>query len=67
MADEYAELLGRYDERPFSVTVRASPSFDKLYRRDQPKEQLDVGIWEAVARLKNDWRRYAESYERNWR
>ena len=100
MANEYSELLGDYDGRPYFLTVRATPNFDrpqefavvvhyrdpeadsdveiaridtahgythfdKLYRRDEPKEPLDVTLWEAVARLKDTWRRYAASYERD--
>lgn len=46
-------------------TAHGRVHFDKLYRRDQPKERLDVGLWEAVTKLRNDWRRYAEIYERD--
>ncbi|WP_132058157.1 DUF7718 family protein [Halorussus amylolyticus] len=46
-------------------TAHGHVHIDTLYRRDEPKEPLDVSLWEAVARLKNDWRRYAESHERN--
>lgn len=38
--------------------------FDRLYRRDRPKELLDVDLWEAVELLEANWRRYAKSYER---
>ncbi|PSQ23654.1 hypothetical protein BRD04_02760 [Halobacteriales archaeon QS_9_67_17] len=38
--------------------------FDKLYRRDEPKEPVDLSLWEAVERLESNWRTYAESYER---
>lgn len=37
--------------------------FDRLYRRDQPKERLDVDVWEAAALLEANWRTYAESFE----
>lgn len=45
-------------------TAHGNVHFDKLYRRDQPKESLDVGLWDAIARLRNNWRQYAESYDR---
>lgn len=45
-------------------TAHGYTHFDRLYRRDQPKEPLDVGLWEAVAQLRNNWRRYAENYDR---
>lgn len=99
MADDYMDHLGYYGNRPYFLTVRATPNlyqprdfavvlhyrdpgtdseieiaridtahghthFDKLYRRDQPKEPLDVGLWEAIEMLRNNWRRYAESYDR---
>ncbi|MDY6764522.1 MAG: hypothetical protein SV377_02365 [Halobacteria archaeon] len=38
--------------------------FDKLYRRDQPKEELDVNVWEAVEMLEDNWRTYARSFEK---
>lgn len=44
-------------------TAHGYTHFDKLYRRGQSKEPLDVGLWEAVGRLKNNWRRCAESYD----
>jgi len=37
--------------------------FDRLYRRDQPKERLDVDVWEAVALLHANWRTYAERFD----
>lgn len=46
-------------------TAHGDVHFDRLYRRDQPKEPLDIGLWEAVSLLKNNWRRYAESDDRN--
>jgi hypothetical protein len=38
--------------------------FDRLYRRDQPKEPIDVDVWEAAERLEANWRRYARSHDR---
>jgi hypothetical protein len=35
-----------------------------LYRRDEPKEAVDSTYWEAVEHLMENWRTYAESYER---
>ena len=101
MTDEFMDILGYYDSRPYFLTVRATPNLDrprefaavvhyrdpqtdeeveiaridtahgythldKLYRRDQPKEPLDVDLWDAIGRLENNWRRYAESYESNF-
>lgn len=37
--------------------------FDKVYRRDEPKEEVDGGLWEAVRQLQENWRTYAESFE----
>ena len=39
--------------------------FDKLYRRDQPKEPIDVDVWEAAECLEANWRQYAQSYEQS--
>lgn len=38
--------------------------FDRLYRRDRPKEPIDVDVWEAAERLEANWRRYARSHDR---
>ena len=45
-------------------TAHGHTHFDRLYRRNQPKERIDVDVWEAAAFLKSNWRTYAESYER---
>lgn len=37
--------------------------FDKFFRRDEPKEEVDWGIWEAAKNLRENWRTYAKSYE----
>lgn len=39
--------------------------FDKLYRRDQPREFLDEvdEYWEAEEKLVENWRMYAKNYE----
>lgn len=37
--------------------------FDRLYRRDEPKEEVDWSFDEAVYHLRENWRTYAESYE----
>ncbi len=44
-------------------TAHGYTHFDKLYRRDQPKEAVDWGYWEAISELMENWRVYAESYE----
>lgn len=45
-------------------TAHGYTHFDRLYRRDEPKERVDWGLWEAVRRLRENWRTYAESFER---
>lgn len=54
-ADETVEIA-RID------TAHGVTHFDKLFRRDQPKEELDVNYLEAEMRLRENWRRYARSY-----
>lgn len=44
-------------------TAHGTTHFDKLFRRDQPKEPLGIDYLEAEARLRENWRRYAKSYE----
>lgn len=44
-------------------TAHGYPHFDRLYRRDQPKERIDADVWEAAALLEENWRTYAESFE----
>lgn len=44
--------------------------FDRLYRRDRPKDPIDVDVWEAATLLEENWRRYARSFEdrsRGWK
>lgn len=36
---------------------------DRLHRRNEPKERVDWGIWEAVDQLKSNWRAYADGFE----
>lgn len=45
-------------------TAHGYTHFDKLYRRDEPKEELDLDFWGAVERLEENWRTYASSYAR---
>lgn len=44
-------------------TAHGYTRFDGLYRRDEPKERIDRGLWQAVRRLRENWRTYAESFE----
>lgn len=37
---------------------------DRLYRRGQPKEAVELTLWEAERRLAENWRRFAEAYEK---
>lgn len=44
-------------------TAHGYVHFDRLYRRDQPKEKVDWGYWEAVTELMENWRTYARNYD----
>lgn len=44
-------------------TAHGYTHFDHLYRRDRPKERLNVDVWEAAAILEQNWRTYAESFD----
>jgi hypothetical protein len=44
-------------------TAHGDTHFDRLYRRDEPKESVDVDFWDAIERLEDDWRTYAAGYE----
>lgn len=51
-------------------TAHGRTHFDSLYRRGQPKERIEVDVWEAAALLEANWRTYAESFDdlaREWR
>lgn len=37
--------------------------FDRLYKRGQPTDPVDMDLWEAWTHLQSNWRTYAESYE----
>jgi len=45
-------------------TTHGYTHFDRLYRRDEPKERLDVDVWGAAALLEENGRTYAESFEK---
>lgn len=98
MSQELTYLLGKWQERPYFLVLRASPDiahphsfaavvyyndslaeerveivridtahgfthFDRLYRRDRPKDPIEFDAWEAVEHLDSNWRRYAERYD----
>ena len=99
MSEHSTEQLGSFRGRPYYLTLRVTPNFnrirdfavvvhysppsasepevqiaridtthgyshfDRLYRRDQPKERIDVDVWEAVALLEDNWRTYAERFD----
>ena len=99
MAEHFTRRLGTRGGRDYELTIRVSPSFDRvndfavivhytsntpserevqiaridtthgythfdrLYRRAQPKERIDVDVWEAAALLEANWRTYAESFD----
>jgi len=44
-------------------TAHGYTHFDKLYRRDQPKDAVDWTYWEAVTELMENWRTYAQNYD----
>ncbi|WP_049969413.1 DUF7718 family protein [Haladaptatus cibarius] len=46
-------------------TAHGVTHFDKLFRPDEPKASFDGTICDAIDRLTDNWRRYAESYENN--
>lgn len=48
-------------------TAHGYTHFDQLYRRDENKEPVDWSYWEAIERLLENWRVYAENYERSHR
>lgn len=58
-ADETVEIA-RID------TAHGSTHFDELFRRDQPKVELDADYLDAEKRLRENWRRYARSYDRSY-
>jgi hypothetical protein len=37
--------------------------FDRLYRRDEQKDPVDLSLWEAVEELSENWRTYAKMYD----
>jgi len=40
--------------------------FDRLYRRDQSRDPIDVDFWAAWAHMEANWRTHAQSYEREF-
>lgn len=44
-------------------TAHGYTHFDRLYRRDRPKERLDIDVWDAIALLHANWRTFAESHD----
>ena len=46
-------------------TAHNSVHFDQLHRRDQPVKEVDWTYGEAIERLTENWRKYAETYEKN--
>lgn len=54
---EEREVIARVDN------AHGFTHFDRLYRRDQPKDRVDWTYWEAVEKFFKDWRTYARSYD----
>lgn len=44
-------------------TAHGYTHFDRIYRRDQPKDPVDWNWQEAEDELRENWRSYAESYD----
>ena len=70
--EEFAVTIYYNDERTEETveivridTAHDYTHIDQLYRRDEPKEALDVGFWEAIETLEENWRTYARGYERS--
>ena len=40
--------------------------FDRLYRRDQAKDPIDLDFWAAWDHMEANWRTYAQPYEREF-
>ncbi|MCH7660855.1 MAG: hypothetical protein IH933_09855 [Euryarchaeota archaeon] len=67
--DEFAAVL--YYESDSSETTQIAridtahgyTHFDRLYKRGEPKDAVEMDLWEAWTHLKSDWRTYAESYD----
>jgi hypothetical protein len=56
---------GEYTEVARIDTAHGFTHFDRLYRRDQPKERVEMSVWEAERHLEANWRRYARRYAGN--
>ena len=54
------EVIARVDD------AHGYSHFDRLYRRDQQKDRVDWGPWEAADHFFERWRQYAERYEDAW-
>lgn len=44
-------------------TAHGFTHFDRLYRRDTPKERVEWDFWDAMDHLDRNWRTYAETFE----
>ncbi|MDZ7701313.1 MAG: hypothetical protein U5J98_04190 [Halobacteriales archaeon] len=64
----YRELV---EDRPVEIaridTSHGFVHFDRLYRRDRPKDPIDLTVREAAELLESNWRTYAESHDRSHR
>jgi hypothetical protein len=58
----YNELPDETVEIARIDTAHGFTHFDKLYRRNTPKKKVDADCFEAEEQLRDNWRRYAESY-----
>jgi len=47
-------------------TAHETVHFDRLYRRNQPKDtNVDFSVWDAEQHLEENWRQYATTYAEN--
>ncbi|MGQ4557412.1 DUF7718 family protein [Halobellus sp. GM3] len=47
-------------------TSHQTVHFDRLYRRDQPKDtDVEFSVWEAEQQLEHNWRQYAHTHAEN--
>lgn len=44
-------------------TAHGFTHFDQLYRKGQPKKEVEWGYWKAVEKLLENWRTYAQNYD----
>lgn len=67
--DSVVTVYYRDEERDENVeiarvdTAHGFTHFDRLYRRDKPKDRVEWDFWEAMDHLDRNWRTYAEAFK----